>query len=457
MNYLKTFKDDIVTRFWEGSITGVNNDWVKLSSFTAGQPVQFPIKGELIKGNEGGTVKAYYQIERAAGGTSYSDTLEFSVGVALDLKEPEIKEAPNNILQPFAAKDTLTAIVRAYPDMIGTRVSVTWTGTPGEGSKTEGPIDVTAHQDLEVPLPNFLVAFNLGKTVRVIYTVIRNGVPQNSDELSLTVLPIADGDQNLPTPSIDGAVGDELDVMQLEEDAQLRIEKWMLQTVGQCIWLCYNGTDKNGNAVEKVLWAGEANNQDEGLVTGVDVTWVQTLKNESPLEIVLKVNFGKVKDTATAVRFPLRNYIVKNVAKTSGYEDWKSVPSQDFNVGIPVSFDSELTLMVLESDSEPPARISLFKYLLVANRTLIKLGFDRAVRSVAITVSGVNLPRHRIIYTFENGDIHTKDIPVTGNGNPTKFSYQAPRERQISYFIIETGSESSLDGGIGIDIIDCIY
>ncbi|MGY1889319.1 carbohydrate binding domain-containing protein [Pseudomonas sp. SDT291_1_S447] len=81
VNYLKTLKDDIVTRFWEGSITGVNNDWVKLSAITAGKPVPFTIKAELIKGNEGGTVKAYYQIERAAGGTSYSDTLEFSVAV----------------------------------------------------------------------------------------------------------------------------------------------------------------------------------------------------------------------------------------------------------------------------------------------------------------------------------------------------------------------------------------
>ncbi|WP_281926095.1 hypothetical protein, partial [Pseudomonas moraviensis] len=44
VNYLKTVKGDIVTRVWEGSITGVNSDRVELSSFTAGQPVAFPIK-----------------------------------------------------------------------------------------------------------------------------------------------------------------------------------------------------------------------------------------------------------------------------------------------------------------------------------------------------------------------------------------------------------------------------
>ncbi|WP_414871267.1 hypothetical protein, partial [Pseudomonas sp. IT-347P] len=60
--------------FWIGSITGEYPNSIKLSEFTAGQPVPFPIGAELIKGNEGGTVEARYEIKRLAGGTSYSNS-----------------------------------------------------------------------------------------------------------------------------------------------------------------------------------------------------------------------------------------------------------------------------------------------------------------------------------------------------------------------------------------------
>ncbi|TDV49379.1 hypothetical protein EDF87_10425 [Pseudomonas helmanticensis] len=358
--YTETVKGDEVFMFWIGSITGEYPDSIKLNEFTAGQRVPFPIPAAMIKGNDGGTVEAKYEIKRAAGGTSYSNTLKFSVGVALDLKDPEIKEAPNNILQPIAAKDTLTAVVRAYPDMIGTQVSVTWTGTPGEGSKTEGPIEVTAQQDLEVALPNSLVAFNLGKTVRVIYTVIRNGVPQDSDELSLTVLPIADGDKDLPTPTIDGAVGDELDVTRLEEGAQLRIEKWMLQALGQCIWLRYDGTDKNGDAVEKVFWAGEAHQQAVGLVTAAQVAWLRELKDGSPLSITFKMNYDKVANADKAVGFPVRMYTVKTVQDVLPTID--SVKGSSSDIEIPPGHKTGENAVILSGLAAIGQKVEIFDW-----------------------------------------------------------------------------------------------
>jgi hypothetical protein len=309
--FLGTQDKDRVTYRWRGSASGGStSDYLDMIPATMGKPVKFTVGKAFVTANRNGTVVADYSIQRGGETLGHSQELKLRIGVALDLKDPEIKEAPNNILQPIAAKDTLTAIVRAYPDMIGTQVSVTWTGTPGEGSKTEGPIDVTAQEDLEVPLPNSLVAFNLGKTVRVIYTVIRNGVPQDSEELSLTVLPIADGDKNLPTPTIDGAVGDELDVTQLEEGAQLRIEKWMLQALNQNIWLRYVGTDQNGEAVEKVFWAGEVHQQAEGLVTAAQVAWLQEREDGSPLKIAFKLNYDKVANADTAVDFPIKTYTI---------------------------------------------------------------------------------------------------------------------------------------------------
>lgn len=310
--FLGTQDKDRVTYRWRGSASGGStSDYLDMIPATVGKPVKFTVGKAFVTANRNGTVVADYSIQRGGETLGHSRELELRIGVALDLKEPEIKEAPNNVLQPIAAKDTLTAVVRAYPNMIGTQVSVTWTGTPGEGSKTEGPVNVTMQQDMEIPLANSLVAFNLGKTAKVIYTVIRNGVPQDSEELLLTVLPIADGDKNLPTPAIDGAMGDVLDVARLEEGAQLRIEKWMLQAEGQCIWLCYNGTDKNGGAVEKVLWAGEAHQQAEGLVAAAQVAWLKELKDGSKLTITFKVNYDKVPNINTTVDFPVRVYTVE--------------------------------------------------------------------------------------------------------------------------------------------------
>ncbi|VVN47325.1 carbohydrate binding domain-containing protein [Pseudomonas fluorescens] len=83
--YLNTVKGDKVTYEWVGSKTGKATDSIELNSFTAGKPLPFNIKAELIKGNERGTVSASYFIDRAAGGTSYANALEFRVGEAESL------------------------------------------------------------------------------------------------------------------------------------------------------------------------------------------------------------------------------------------------------------------------------------------------------------------------------------------------------------------------------------
>jgi hypothetical protein len=307
-------KDRVIYR-WRGSAAGGStSDYLDLISATAGKPVRFTVDKQFVTANRNGTVVADYNIQRDGETLGYSRELTLQIGVALDLKAPEIKEAVNNVLQPIAARNTLTAIVRAFPNMVGTQVSVTWAGTPGEGSITVGPVNVTAQQDLEIPLPNSVVALNLGnKDVKVSYIVTLNGTPQGSKESTLHVAAIVDGDNNLPTPSIDGAVGNELDVTLLKDSAQLRIDKWLLQALSQCIWLRYDGTDKNGKPVEYVFWAGEAHQQAEGLVTAALVAWLRELKDGTTLTITFKVNYDKVANADKAVAFPEQAYTVRAV------------------------------------------------------------------------------------------------------------------------------------------------
>ncbi len=97
VEYLNTVKDDEVFCVWLGSKTGRYEDSLKLSSFTAGQPVPFTISAELIKGNEGGKVDASYSIKWADGRpTSYSDGNPFSVGVAIPDIKPVITRAEDS-------------------------------------------------------------------------------------------------------------------------------------------------------------------------------------------------------------------------------------------------------------------------------------------------------------------------------------------------------------------------
>ncbi len=280
------------------------------ASFGVLQPCIVSVPNDQIIA--GSDLEVFFELSRPDGklvGQSKTATATV-VGTRIELEPPSIKEASGNVLDPFAAKDTLTAIVPAYNDMIGTQVSVTWTGTPGEGSVTVGPVNVTAQMDKEVTLPNTVVAFNLGKAVKVIYTVFRNGVPQNSRELDLSVLSIVDGDSRLPTPAIDGAEGNTLEVSKLQDDAKARVARWLLQAAGQRVWLFGDGINANGEPTHEVILEAIENKSEDGLTTLAAIEWLRGLKDDSTVTITFKVNYDGNADVASAVTFPVRTYTV---------------------------------------------------------------------------------------------------------------------------------------------------
>ncbi|KIP90767.1 YncE family protein [Pseudomonas fluorescens] len=326
VNYLKTVKGDIVTRAWEGSITGVNSDRVELSSFTAGQPVAFPIKAELIKGNEGGTVKAYYDIKRAAGGTSYSDTLAFSVGVALDLKEPKIKQAPNDTsLDPLEAQNALTSVINYDGMLVGDRIIVRWTGaagTPAAGSHTTEPWPVTTVGPQEIPLAVSVLAFNLAKSITLDYTVTRGTQdPKESRIRALAVLQLRVDLSHSPKiiQAADGGDGTDLDVSTLTAAATLRGGFWPHIASGQRVWMRVEGTKKDDKPYTRTVWTGLSN--------AVNALWIsqgyldaslpladlQWLKDQSELAVTFMSTPDHSTDENLALSFPVRTYTVKAV------------------------------------------------------------------------------------------------------------------------------------------------
>ncbi|UQS15189.1 Ig-like domain-containing protein [Pseudomonas sp. HS6] len=331
VEYLNTVKDDEVTYFWNGSKTGPDSDSVKLSSFTAGQPVPFTIKAELIKGNEGGTVEASYSIKWADGRpTSYSDVKPFSVGVALDLTAPKVKEAPNDTsLIPNAAKDALTAIVDYVGMLLGDKIIVTFTGaagTPAGGSHTAPEKTVTVLGAQEIPLANSVVAFNLNKAVTVSYTVKRgSGAPLPSDTRPLAVQSLVLDLSNVPKilQAANNGDGQELDLDAIKSSATLRALGWPLIALRQYVWLKFRGTLSDDSPYEKALWAQPGPVTNSGWVTngyydsGLSTTFLnefKNLKHDSSFSIEFKAALGSSTIEADAVSFPVRTYMVKAIA-----------------------------------------------------------------------------------------------------------------------------------------------
>ncbi|MFJ2320504.1 hypothetical protein [Pseudomonas sp. NPDC087817] len=235
--------------------------------------------------------------------------------------KPSIKEAPgSSTLNPIAAKNRLTVVVPQYAGMASTdQLSVTWTGangTPAGGSHTSAAVPVSTVGQKEIAIPNTVVAFNLGKAVKVFYTVTRNGTPTKSAEFALNVQVIPAGHAELTKPTIDGAPNDELDAIALANGALTRVAPWPLIAANQKIWLRYVGTNADNSAYKKTTYEG-APLVGSGVIQGpypaTPVADLRGLKNNTTLNIEFKVTFDGSTDESKAVTFPSRVYNVKAV------------------------------------------------------------------------------------------------------------------------------------------------
>ena len=316
-----TLVDDKVTREWVGSKTGLDSDSITLTSFTAGQPVPFPISARLIKGNEGGTVQARYFVERAGERTRHSQPLDFNVGAALELKPPKIRQAEpdGKTLLPMNAVEALTVEVTPDGLLLTDLLSATWAAAAGSHAEashtTEArPISETG---LSIELPVKVLAFNLGKTVTVTFTITRDGKSLTSRPLSLNVgtLPV----NVLPKPVIPAADNDgegpEFNVSKLIANTVSRIGIWPLISAGQRAWMRLKGTKADDSEYLYDIVPGSAVSQqwiDNGFQNrGLTADSLRALKDGSTLSIECKATLNKSTNESEAVVFPVRTYTIK--------------------------------------------------------------------------------------------------------------------------------------------------
>ncbi|MBC3350263.1 hypothetical protein HU811_26780 [Pseudomonas sp. SWRI196] len=233
----------------------------------------------------------------------------------MNLTAPSVKEAggtaPNQQLNPVAGKDNLTVVIPDYGVQPGDQVSVTWTGTAGDGSYTT-PVQILP-PNREITMPVSVIAYNLGKPVTVTYTVTRGNESPPSDSLNLAVQAMPEASLTIPLipQAAQGGIGSELDLGSFAGDARVTVAPWPLIAAGQRVWLSCEGIASDGSDYTIPLLTDSEVSSGQvtaGLSTPLLRSELEKLRDGSELKVVLLVTFNRSSNQSEAVAFPLRRY-----------------------------------------------------------------------------------------------------------------------------------------------------
>ncbi|MGQ3321395.1 hypothetical protein ACT4MW_18820 [Pseudomonas brassicacearum subsp. neoaurantiaca] len=287
------------------------------------------------------TVHVSYRLLRGTTPIGSSKTaIATVIGTALGLPPPEIEEATGSVLDPIKAASTLTALVPHYQGMLSTdKVSVTWAGhgTPEGGSHTTTPQEVGTVGEKPIDLPPEVVAYSLGKSVTVIYTVTRDVTWPPSPPLTLTVLELSALPRPLIVDAANGGAGTEFNIDSFAGDSRVDVEPWPLIAAGQCVWLRAEGTDLNGLDFSIDLYTARPVSPGEvtaGLSVVLPRTQINRLRNGSDLKLILDVTFNRSVDKSQATAFPIRTYLVTPLPlddvsrfENTNWNGWRAGPA----------------------------------------------------------------------------------------------------------------------------------
>ncbi|MGX9379111.1 hypothetical protein [Pseudomonas sp. JQ36] len=321
--------NDEATWKWVGDISGEEPGSRTFNAVTAQQDwvinLDAAFVAQHIEPNRGSKITVRYQLWRhATNETSLSNPLVFTVGVALELLAPSIKENNgDSALNPLLVRDTLTIVVPDNTALLPNHaISVTWTGadgTPAGGSHTSVPRAVS--EGLEFAIPNSVVAFNLGKQVKISYVVIIDGHPTPSRVFDLTVQAMPQS--ALASPTIEQAdndgVGPELHTGNLTQ-ASVRMGDWPLIALNQYVWLRLHGTNADGSAYLREIWSAPTAGTnpdwiaDQFFTAPLPADELNALQDDSSLELAFKAALGQSTVESEAVEFPVRTYTIKSTS-----------------------------------------------------------------------------------------------------------------------------------------------
>jgi hypothetical protein len=437
VKYTETVKGDEVFMFWMGSITGEYPDSIKLNEFTAGQEVPFTIDAKWIKGNEGGTVEARYEIKRAAGGTSYAEPLEFSVGVALEnpLPLPQMPQATGTgasvTLAPLDAQ-TGARVVVAYTGMNEKHsIKLTVLGTPGAGSPDIPAKPGVTSGSVEFLIPAEAVAANIGNSAKIFtlqYEVTSGSSKTPSQTLTVTVMQLPAAE--LAKLSIVQAEGDELDLSKVTAGATFRAGVWAFMKPGQSVWAELKGKTAQGAAHNHVIWRvpGAAVNQtwiNAGKYEqAVPYSYLKDLGHDSDLEIHFKAALTLSQVEAEAIDGPVKRYRVKAVEDVAPtIESVKDSKQQEIDDG-GITVDTSVTLSGVAAKGQ---KVEVFDGVTLK-------GSDTAHATTGVwtvSVAGLNIADHSFTAKANDKTSAAWTLTVTADTAPTITSVKDTENKEI--------------------------
>jgi len=270
------------------------------------------------------SVRVNYELLTADGDfVARSDIATATVkGEYMELKPASVRQANGNTLAPMAAESQLTIVVPQGTTHPTDLLRVCWHPAPGthaEGSFTSDPRPIS-EIGLSIDIPPSVLAFCLGGKVTVSYTITRgNGDPKPSEPFILNVQELPQAELIAPRlkEADDDGNGNELNLNDLTPEGKMWFSGFPFNAVGQYVWLLFKGTNDDGSAYEKYIWAAPfAFVNDDWVRNGyfeatAPYEDLKGLKDGMPLTMDICIAFGKSDNLALAKRFLVRTYVVK--------------------------------------------------------------------------------------------------------------------------------------------------
>lgn len=334
--------NDQVTLTWTGTKTEPYTDMLSVR----GNSVAFFVpKTPDVTGNDGGDISVEYSVAFASGGSERSAARVLHVGSGPgELPAPTVDEAVAGRLDPI---DALSGATVSLPDSVELQPA---DRTGVQFGTYETPLqNGEAGRSFRIP-PSELGRF-LGTTVDVRYTLVRDSVAYPSVPQPLIVLNFDDESPRLPAPAITQASGDRLDLDSFQGDGTVTVAPWPLIVVEQKAWLEASGTTKaDAITTTRLLTASPitAGQVGAGLSVPLPRSWLDTLKDDTDVTLVLHVAFDGSPDKTAAVRFPLRAYRMV-VVPVKILLEFEEVPYGQLAVGAKVSLGTNAAVLTCES------------------------------------------------------------------------------------------------------------
>jgi hypothetical protein len=214
---------------------------------------------------------------------------------------PSVTGAVGGVLDPLLANPGGVQVVVAYTSMdVADTIALSWNGIATYPAKYGS---VFGSVTFDIPMAD--VAAAIGKTIQVVYSVVRPDGPLRSDILTLTVSTIPPG--QMPTPQIIQAVAGVLNVTALTADADLTCAVWPLIAAGQKLWLTLDGS----TGPDPAPWVAFPITSAGPQSVKIPLAYLQGLTDASTLRLILEVSFD---NGVTRQPFPIGTVTIKAAA-----------------------------------------------------------------------------------------------------------------------------------------------